>query len=136
MQSGVRGVPMLDRMSIPVEIAKLADALADHGAGYLLTSSADGAVKAVTVEPTLVDGVLRCPPSRGSAANLAANPKATLLFPPREPRGHTLLVDGTATASDEGIDVTPASAVLHRPASHASGPVDGEGCGNDCAPVA
>lgn len=123
-------------MSIPVEIDKLADALADRGAGYLLTASADGRVKAVTVEPTLADGVLRCPPSRGSARNLDAQPAATLLFPPTEPRGYTLLVDGTATADDDAITFTPASAVLHRPADHAGHDhAPGGGCGHDCAPV-
>lgn len=122
-------------MSIPVEIDKLADALADRGAGYLLTASADGRVKAVTVEPTLVDGVLRCPPSRGSARNLEAQPAATLLFPPGEPRGYTLLVDGTATATEDEIAFTPGSAVLHRPADHADVPPSADGCGHDCAPV-
>jgi hypothetical protein len=126
---------MLGAMSIPVEIADLADALADRGPGYLLTSSPDGAVKAVTVEPALVDGVLRCPPSKGSAANLAANPRATLLFPPPVARGYTLLVDGEAADDDDGIAVTPRTAVLHRPASHADGPVAKDGCGHDCAPV-
>ncbi|QZY28553.1 pyridoxamine 5'-phosphate oxidase family protein [Nocardioides coralli] len=122
-------------MSIPVEVARLGEALAGRGSGYLLTCSADGAVKAVTVEPSLVDGVLRCPPSRGSAANLAVNPRATLLFPPSEHHGHTLLVDGTGAVEDEGIVVAPESAVLHRPADHADGPLPGEGCGHDCTPV-
>lgn len=125
-------------MSIPVEIAALGDALADRGPGYLLTADSEGRVKAVTVEPELRDGVLHCPPSRGTARNLAANPSATLLFPPPVARGYTLLVDGTATASDDEVSFTPASAVLHRPAHHADpadGPVDGDGCGHDCAPV-
>ena len=123
-------------MSIPVEVERLGEVLADHGPGYLLTASADGRVKAVTVEPALVEGVLRCQPSRGSAANLAATPSATLLFPPTVPRGHTLLIDGTATADDDAIAFTPASAVLHRPAAHADGAATSEGdCGNDCAPV-
>jgi hypothetical protein len=123
-------------VSIPVEIEQLGEALAGRGPGYLLTASRDGRVKAVTVEPTLVDGVLRCPASRGSAANLALLPAATLLFPPVEERGHTLLVDGTATADADGIAFTPESAVLHRPAAHADGPVASVGdCGNDCAPV-
>jgi len=122
-------------VSIPVEIDKLAEALADRGAGYLLTASADGRVKAVTVEPTLTDGVLRGPLSRCSARKHAARPVATLLCPPAEPRGHTLLVDGTAAAGDDGITFTPESAVLHRPADHADGPPAPGGCGNDCAPV-
>ncbi len=126
-------------MSIPVDIAALGDALVGRGPGYLLTADAEGQVKAVTVEPTLRDGVLHCAPSRGSARNLSAHPSATLLFPPPVARGHTLLVDGTASATDDDIAFTPVSAVLHRPADHADGPVDGPvgsgGCGHDCAPV-
>jgi hypothetical protein len=123
-------------MSIPLEIARLADTLSSYGAGYLLTCSANGRVKAVTVEPEPVGGILRCQPSRGSAANLAANSAATLLFPPAEERGYTLLVDGLAAATDENIAFTPETAVLHRPASHADGPAASDGCGHDCAPVA
>ncbi|HEX6151057.1 pyridoxamine 5'-phosphate oxidase family protein [Nocardioides sp.] len=124
-------------MSIPVEVERLGEVLAEHGTGYLLTTSPEGRVKAVTVEPTLLDGALRCPASRGSAGNLAANPAATLLFPPRVERGYTLLVDGTAVADDDGIAFTPVSAVLHRPAAHADGAATSVGdCGNDCAPVA
>lgn len=123
-------------MSIPVDITKLAEVLGDRGAGHLLTVSADGRVKAVTVEPTSAEGVLRCPPSRGSADNLAHNPAATLLFPPREEHGYTLLVDGTAAADESGIAFTPQAAVLHRPAAHADGPLPDDGCGNDCTPVA
>jgi hypothetical protein len=122
-------------VSIPVEIDDLEQALAERGPGYLLTASPDGGVKAVTVEPVLREGVLHCPPSRGSARNLEAQPTATLLFPPPVERGHTLLVDGTATASETGIVFTPTSAVLHRPADHADGPVAGDGCGHDCNPV-
>ena len=127
---------MLGRMSIPVEIDALEEALAGFGAGYLLTVSPEGRVKAVTVDPVLAGGVLRCPASRGSAVNLAANPRATLVLWPREEHGYSLLVDGTATVADDGIDLTPESAVLHRPASHADGPVPAHGCGHDCAPVA
>ena len=130
---------MLGSMSIPVEIARLAEALADFGSGYLLTASADGRVKAVTVDPEVVGGVVRCASSRGSTANLAGNPQATLVLWPREPHGHSLLVDGTAVATEDAIELTPASAVLHRPASHTDGPVagsaEGGGCGHDCTPV-
>lgn len=122
-------------MSIPVDLPRLAEALADFGSGYLLTASTDGRVKAVTVDPSLDEGVLRCAPSRGTAANLAANPRATLVFWPRQEHGYSLLVDGAAVATDEAIELTPESAVLHRPAAHADGPV-ADGCGHDCAPVA
>lgn len=123
-------------MSIPVDVADLARALEDFGAGYLLTNR-DGAVKVVTVEPSVTDGVLVVGgPGKGTLANLAANPVVTLVFPPREPRGFTLLVDGTGTAAGDDVQVTPTGAVLHRAAGHADGPPAPGGCGHDCAPVA
>lgn len=126
-------------MSIPVELSDLARALAEHGDGYLLTHGSRG-VKAITVTAHVDGDVVHVPGgSRGTSANLEADPTATLLFPPREPRGHTLLVDGTAEPVDDGFVLTPASAVLHRPADHADGEADGasasSACGHDCNPV-
>lgn len=125
-------------MSIPVDLDRLAEVAGGYPAAYLLTVSADGRVKAVSVEPDVRDGVALLQPSRGSGRNLGTNPAATLLFPPPEPRGYTLLVDGTATAGDDAIRFTPGTAVLHRPARYADGPPppDAVGaCGNDCRPV-
>lgn len=123
-------------MSIPVDVAELASALEGFGVGYLLTASAHGAVKAVTVEPDLVDGTLVVAgPGRGSLANAGVNPVVTVLFPPLEQRGYTLLVDGTATVAGDDVQVTPTGAVLHRPGAHADGPPAPDGCGHDCHPV-
>jgi hypothetical protein len=130
-------------MSIPVAVADLARALEEFAAGYLLTTTG-GTVKVVTVEPRLSDGVLLVEaPGRGTVANLAQNAAVTLVFAPLEPRGFTLLVDGTGEVAGDDVRVTPTGAVLHRPAMHADGPPPplsaGEatdGCANDCAPVA
>jgi hypothetical protein len=130
-------------MSIPVDVADLEQALVDFGAGYLLTVGSDGAVKVVTVEPTVRDGaVVVADASRGTVANLADNPRVTLVFPPPQPKGFTLLVDGTAEVVGGDVRVTPSGAVLHRPGSHADGPPPPpsagqatDSCANDCAPV-
>lgn len=123
-------------MSIPVEIGDLGKALADFGAGYLLTTSGDGRVKAVTVEPVLTDGdLVAIGPGRGTTANVAANPAVTLLFPPLAPRGYTLLIDGTGEMVGDDARITPTAAVLHRPTAHADGPPAPDGCGHDCKPV-
>jgi len=123
-------------MSIPVAVDKLAEALAEFGAGYLLTASAEGRVKALTVEPTVTDGAVLVPgPSRGSAANIAANAQVTLVFPPAVPHGYTLIVDGTAEPAGDDFRVTPQAAVLHRPSAHSDGPPPPDGCGHDCRPV-
>ena len=66
-------------------------------------------------DAAVTDGVLLVEgPGKGTVANLAGNTAVTLVFPPREPRGFTLLVDGTATVSGEDVRVTPTGAVLHR----------------------
>ena len=128
-------------MSIPVDVAALGRVLASYGAGYLITVGADGAPKVVTVEPTVLTGVLVVPvPGKGSLANVAARPAATLVFPPPEERGFTLLVDGTAVPDGDDLRIESTSAVLHRPAAHSDGPpapagVGASDCGNDCRPV-
>jgi hypothetical protein len=123
-------------MSIPVDPADLRQALADFDSAYLLTTSSPQ-VKVVTVDPVAGDdGTLRIAgPGRGTLRNLAENPAVTMVFPPRERHGYTLLVDGSATAEAEDVVVTATAAVLHRPAAHADGPVPPDGCGHDCAPV-
>lgn len=128
-------------MSVPVRLDALETALIGVGSGYLLTS-VDGRVKVVSVDPTMRDGILRTQPSKGSAANLATNPLVTVAFPPLAHHGFTLIVDGTAVATDDGIDVTPTGAIWHRPARHADGPdappgagPDSVTCGNECRPV-
>lgn len=122
-------------MSIPVDLGDLERALADFGSGYLLTTQ-EGRIKVVTVDPVL-DGraLVVAGPGRGTIANLAANSAVTVVFPPAVPKGYTLLVDGTGTAEGEDVRIAPATAVLHRPRSHADGPLLPEGCGHDCAPV-
>jgi hypothetical protein len=125
-------------MSIPVALDRLAEALHDFGAGYLLTSSPAGRVKAVTVQPYAADGHLRIPTSsRGTSTNLAGNDQVTLIWPPLQQKGYTLIVDGTAVEhpDGEGFVVTPRTAVLHRPSMHADGPPPPQGCGHDCTPV-
>ena len=128
-------------MSIPVEVEALERVLPAYGAGYLITVGAGGAPKVVTVEPTVVAGaVVVADVGRGPLANVASRPVVTLVFPPREEKGFTLLVDGTAAPDGDDLRIDPASAVLHRPAAHSDGPpapvsAAATGCGNDCRPV-
>jgi hypothetical protein len=128
-------------MSIAVDLDQLAGTLAGYPFGYLLTS-AEGSVKAVAVTARVVDGHVDIPVgSSGSARNLAENPRATILCPPTEPRGYSLIVDGTASATDHGFRLAPAKAVLHRPADHADADAGDHththdsGCGHDCRPL-
>ncbi|GAB3868814.1 hypothetical protein GCM10028801_45350 [Nocardioides maradonensis] len=123
-------------MSIKVDLDEMARLVGERGSGYLLTTSSP-AVKVVTVDPVVFDGVVRVVgPGGGTLANVDANPVVTLVFPPTEVHGYTLLVDGSAVVAGTDVVITPSAAVLHRPASHADGPLPPDGCGHDCAPVA
>jgi hypothetical protein len=57
---------------------------------------------------------------RRSAANAAARPSVSLLFPVRAEGDYSLIVDGTAAVTSAGgghwVRFTPTRAVLHRPA--------------------
>lgn len=122
-------------MSIPVKIEDLARALRDFDQHFLLTSR-DGSVKVVGVEASVeTDSVLIPTSSGGSARNLETNPTATLMCPPREAGGYTLLVDGTAVSEGDGFRLRPTRAVLHRratPENATLAAADGAACVNDC----
>ncbi len=119
-------------MSVRVELDQLARRMAEYGTGYLVTVSDDGRPHAVAVDPVLAEGRLTVDRAgRRTRANAEVRAEVTLLFPPPQPGGYTLIVDGRAVVDAEQVTVEPEQAVLHRPADHATGPTDSS-CGNDC----
>ena len=102
-----------------MQLDDLQRVLADFDAGYLLTVDPSTArVKVVSVRPRLVDGALIVPgPGRGSCANVRANSAVTLVWPPRDSGGMSLIVDGIAEYAGDDVRVTPNGGVLHRPAA-------------------
>jgi len=65
--------------------------------------------------------------------NAGAHPAVTLVWPPRDPGGYSLIVDGRAAVAGDGVTVDPTGAVLHRPA--VPGTPTASGCGDDCVRV-
>jgi len=123
-------------MSIPVDLSALADALANHTYAYLLTVSDDGRPHAVAVNAVLSDGVLRAGVGSRSTKNSLARPDAvSLVWPPKEDGGYSLIVDGHASVTDEMITVVPSKAVMHRAAPADAGPAEPGSCGSDCVPL-
>jgi hypothetical protein len=125
-------------MSIPVDLAALGETLSRHDVAYLLTS-ADDRPHVAQVSPRLADGVVViAEPGRTARRVVGERPAVSLLLPPREPDGYTLIVDGRAALGDDGtLTVTPSHAVLHR-ASSLTGQATsthGSSCGNDCRPL-
>lgn len=115
-------------MSIPVELSKLADAIARYRFAYLLTASASGAPRAVAVVPELRGGELVVSGTgRRTRENVQRQSAVGLVWPPQSESDYSLIVDGTAVVTDELLRITPTGAVLHRPAPSAQGP---SGCGS------
>lgn len=120
-------------MSIKVDLDELASALADFSFGYLITVSADHRAHAIAVQPVLADGVFDVgAPGATTSRNLEQHANVTLVWPPREPGGYSLIVDGTGTLGPS-LTVTPERAVLHRPAT--GEPAGPTGCPHDCVPL-
>jgi hypothetical protein len=103
-------------MSIPVPLADLETTLADHPWGYLVTVTDEPRGHTLAVPTRYVDGILLAKAGRGTLANIALRPKATMVFPPSAPGGHSLIVDGEATVVGDEVAFTPTTAILHRPA--------------------
>ena len=104
-------------MSVAVGLADLRATTAEYGWAYLLTVSDDARPHVVAVAPSWVGEALVMAVGRGSAHNAAARSSVTLCYPPIETGGFSLIVDGVASVEDEFVTLTPASAVLHRPAA-------------------
>ncbi|MEZ0340258.1 pyridoxamine 5'-phosphate oxidase family protein [Mycobacterium sp. pV006] len=122
-------------MSVKVDIDRLADTLGDFTFAYLVTVGDDFRAHTVAVDPVLVDGVLQIASVGNSTRrNAAAHPDVTLVWPPRQPGGYTLIVDGHATTDEQGLHVGPTGAVLHRKPGPDS-PPSATGCGDDCVPL-
>jgi hypothetical protein len=125
-------------VSIDVERDRLRDVVSRVGpTAFLLTvrNATRPHVVSVAVDWDGDDLVVEV--GRRSAANAAAQPSVTLLWPGPTDDGFSLIVDGTAEhdgpAGEEGarLRVRPAKAVLHRArAATAPDPV-----GSDCRPV-
>jgi hypothetical protein len=124
-------------MSVRVDLDQLAGALADFTFAYLVTVDDGYRAHTVAVEPVLTDGVIDVGPiGKSTSKNLAKRDGVTLVWPPREPDGYTLIVDGRGqpTDADAALKVVPSRAVLHRKAAPDS-PAKATGCLHDCVPL-
>jgi hypothetical protein len=121
-------------MSVKVDLDQLAGALADFTFAYLITVGDDYSAHTVAVQPVLTAGVIDVGSIGNSTRkNVAQHDGVTVVWPPREPGGYTLIVDGQGQPTDTALKVMPSRAVLHRPA--APGADTKPGCPHDCVPL-
>lgn len=120
-----------------VDFARLGAALADYRFAYLLTVDDDYRMHTVTTEPELREGVIVVGLVGGrTRRNVEHRSAVTLLWPPSEPGGYSLIVDGRAELADSDDDaarlrVVPTRALLHRNADPET-PGSANGCLHDC----
>ncbi len=124
-------------MSIAVPLEGLRAALAERGDNaYLLTVSNDGRPHAVYGPARWQGDVLAVDVGRRSAANAAAQPSVSLLYPVRAEGDYSLIIDGTGAFESGGdsqrLLITPTKAVLHRAAA---APDPTSSCSADCVPL-
>jgi hypothetical protein len=123
-------------MSIPVDLAKLAEVIARYRFAYLLTSSERGAPHAVAVNAVLQGGELVVGESgRRTRDNALQRPDVALVWPPQSESDYSLIVDGRAVVAGNGLRIAPTRAVLHRPAAPTQPAAPGA-CGSDCVEIA
>lgn len=124
-------------MPTNVDFDRLAEKLVGRDYAYLITVGDDGRPHPVPVMPVLNGNTVRIGGlgGRRSRANLARSSDVTVLWPPPEPGGYTIIADGRAEVSDAGGDLAslafvPIRAVLIRVATPES---PGEtACYSDC----
>ena len=113
-------------VSVAVDLVALGKRLAEYGdRAYLLTVTDDHRPHAVSVQVSLDGDHLTTSVGRRTAANLAARPTATFLWPPAGPDDdYSLIVDGAAIGpvGEGDLAVQPTAAVLHRVAGSGEGP--------------
>jgi hypothetical protein len=115
--------------------AGLSEVLARYGTAYLATVGADMRAHLVTVNPRLRGAELVIEgPGRTTSRNVAHNATVSLVWPPTEVGGYSLMVDGVGSSRDGVLVVAPTRAVLHR--AGAPGLAQSEGrCAADCIEV-
>ncbi|MHA7666096.1 pyridoxamine 5'-phosphate oxidase family protein [Mycolicibacterium sp. HS_4_1] len=122
-------------MSAHVDLDQLAGAVDDFAFAYLVTVTDDHRAHVVTVQPTLADGVFDIAAiGTRTSENLKHHSDVTLIYPPREADGYTLLIDGRADVKDTRLQVFPSRAILHRQARPDT-PAAASGCLHDCVPI-
>jgi hypothetical protein len=109
-------------MSVPVALHQLHAALDEFGTvAYLLSAGGDGRPRCVSVALSWSDDQLVASVGKRTGANIGIQPLVSLVWPPVEPGGYSLIVDGSASVAGESesgggaiITITPSNGVRHR----------------------
>ena len=126
-------------MPQPMSAPTLAEAVAQYGRDAYLLTIANDSPHMSFVSVDLKGNVIACAIGKSAARNIASKPNVSLFWPPREPGGYALVVNGTATGRREPGGVTRAEITLTKSVLHRAGPKppDSDGpCTSDCRRIA
>ena len=116
-------------------ISTLAEAISQYGReAWLLTVAADGPHSSPVTVELRGDGIA-CALGASAAKNIAHQPNVSLFWPPTEPGGYALIVNGAATGERRPTGVTMAEITLTKSVLHRPGPRPENSdapCANDC----
>jgi hypothetical protein len=122
-------------VSVEVGLGELEATLNKYPFVYLLTVGNRTRPHVSACGATVAKGLLVLDVGWRSRALIEDNEAVTLLAPPYEFGGYSLIIDGSAAVAGESVVVALSRAVLHRPAPLQPAPAVG-GCGSDCVPIA
>lgn len=116
-------------------IRTLAEAISHYGPdAYLLTIAPDGPhTSLVTIEQR--GDSLCCALGTSAARNIAREPHVSVFWPPTEPGGYALIVNGIASGGAQTTGAIAANIALTKSVLHRSGPrpdISDGPCANDC----
>lgn len=114
-------------MTIPVQPDQLVAVLERFGSAMLVTLPAEGFARVLTCDPVLdcsgaAPELVIPDPFPVALANVAADPRVTVMWPAAEHHGFALIVDGYGRETSGELRVEIDHAILHRPRSHRDGP--------------
>jgi hypothetical protein len=113
----------------------LSEAISQYGPdAYLLTVGETGPHTS-NVSTNLRGTMISCAVSASAAKNISSEPKVSLFWPPLEPGGYAMIVNGIATGTHRPDGVTIAEISLTKSVLHRAGPKppDSDGpCSSDC----
>lgn len=117
-----------------VDVGAVAERAREYGFAYLITINAHERVHTSVVHPEFTDQAVTVPGASDRArGNAGTHPNVSLVWPPADATGYSLIVDGTADAQDAAaLRIAVSRAILHRQAAEPSAPGAGDGCVQDC----
>lgn len=103
-------------LSVPVEPNELAQQLRDRRFAYLITVSEERSHVVALVPEVNGARVSFAAAGNTTRRDIEVNSRVTVVWPPSSLSEFSLIADGEATLSADGVSITVERAVLHRPA--------------------